>query len=158
MHRIRVYVDTSVFGGVYDDEFAEASKRFFDRVKKGEYLVMLSSITTGELTGAPEKVRQVLESVPGGSLVEIPDSEEAQDLAEAYIAAGAAGRASRDDAFHVATATVAGADLVLSWNFRHIVNYERIRKFNGVNVVHGYRQIEIRSPLEVGHDSQDQDI
>ena len=158
MHRISVYVDTSVFGGVHDDEFAEASQRFFDRVRKGEYLVMISSITTGELTAAPEKVRQILESMPEGSLVEIPDSEEAKDLAEAYIAAGALGRASSDDAFHVATATVAGVDLVLSWNFRHIVNYERIRRFNGVNIAHGYRQIEIRSPLEVGLDSQDQGI
>ena len=54
-----------------------------------------------------------------------------------------------NDAGHVAAATVAGADLIVSWNFRHIVHYDKIRAYNAVNLLHGYREIEIRSPLEV---------
>ncbi len=154
LHRIRVYVDTSVFGGTQDEEFAEASRQFFERVRRGEYLILISSVTVGELTGAPDEVQRVLADLSEESLVEVPNDDEARNLAKAYIAAGALSEDFRDDASHVAIATVAGADLLLSWNFRHIVNYERIRKFNGVNVAHGYRRIEIRSPLEVEREEE----
>ena len=67
-------------------------------------------------------------------------------------------RRARPDAVHVAAATVAQADLILSWNFEHIVRYDRIRKFNGVNAIQGYRVLDIRSPLEIDYDGEDQDI
>jgi len=73
-------------------------------------------------------------------------------LAQAYIDAGILSSSRMADAIHVAAATVARADLILSWNFRHIVNYDRIRKFNGVNALNGYPPIEIYSPLEVNDD------
>jgi len=81
-------------------------------------------------------------------------SQEADDLAKAYILAGALGESSREDAIHVAMATLLGADLILSWNFKHIVNLGRIRMFNSVNLAQGYRMVEIRSPLEVTGDDQ----
>lgn len=155
MRRIRVYVDTSVFGGTQDEEFAEASRRFLAQVHRGEYLVLISNVTVGELADAPEKVQQALRDVPEGSLIEVPNSDEAKDLAKAYIDAGILSEAHLDDASHIAIATVEGAELVLSWNFRHIVNYERIRKFHSVNVAYGYRRIEIHSPLEVGHEERE---
>ena len=62
------------------------------------------------------------------------------------------------DALHVAAATVARADLILSWNFKHIVNYQRIRRFNGVNALEGYVAIEIRSPLELGDEIENEDV
>ena len=52
----------------------------------------------------------------------------------------------------MAAATVARADLILSWNFKHLVRYDKVRKFNGVNALNGYPAIDIRSPLEVAHD------
>ena len=158
MRRIRAYVDLSVFGGTQDEEFAVASRRFFDRVLAEQFVVLVSQITFDELENAPQTVQQVLKDIPGGSIEELPVTQEVKDLAAAYINAGAPSQASVEDASHVAVATVAGADLILSWNFRHIVNYERIRKFNSVNVAQGYRQIEIRSPLEVGHGNQDEDV
>jgi len=158
VRRFRVYVDTSVFGGTQDEEFAEASRRFFAAVREGKYLVLVSNVTLDELTDAPVAVQDVARQLPEGSVVNIPYDAEARELAAAYIAAGALGQESPEDAAHVAAATVAGADLLLSWNFRHLVNYERIRKFNSLNVAHGYRRIEIRSPLEVTHEDEGQDI
>lgn len=158
VHRIKVYVGTSVFGGVFDEEFAEASKRFFERVGAGGCLVVLSQVTLDELAEAPRSVRQVLESLPDGSFVEAPVDDDAQALASAYIAAGALGEAFREDALHVAIATVAGADLIVSWNFRHIVNFSRIRKFNAVNLMNGYRVLDIRSPREMEYDDEDKDV
>lgn len=158
MRRIAVYVDTSVFGGVADDEFAVASGRFFDRVCRGEFVVFISQITVDELTGAPEEVQQVLKDLPDECLVQVAADEEAMALAQAYVDAGVLGDANVADAIHVATATVAGADLVLSWNFRHIVNYDRIHKYNGVNALKGYSPIEIHSPLEMCDDDSKEEV
>ncbi len=151
MRGTRVYVDTSVFGGTQDDRFAEASKWFFELIKKGKYRLLLSNIVYDELEDAPEKVRGVLAEMPEDAVEVIPIDDDVQELANAYVSARALDQDSQSDALHIAAATLAGADLLLSWNFRHIVNYERIRKFNSVNIAHGYRRIEIRSPLEVRH-------
>ena len=158
MHRARVYVDTSVFGGTQDEEFTAASCRFFDRVKAGEYHLLVSQITLDELLAAPESVRQVLDSLPEGSFSELPIEDEVRALANAYVAGGALGRASLEDASHVAAATVGGADLIVSWNFRHLVNYTRIQRFNAVNLLNGYRTIDIRSPREVTYGDSGEDV
>lgn len=158
MHRIRVYVDTSVFGGVCDEEFAEPSRRFFQGVLAGHYTVLISEETVRELGDAPEAVRDLLDRIPSDYLGRVAVGAEIEALAEAYVSAAVIGRANRSDALHVAAATVARADLILSWNFKHVVNYSRIRGYNGVNALNGYPAIEIRSPLEMDHGSEGQDV
>ncbi len=158
MYKIRSYVDTSVFGGTQDEQFAEPSRRFFDRVQNGEFIVLLSAHTVDELLPAPEQIMQVLRDLPENCVERIASGEEVRTLAEAYIKAGALGEASRMDALHVAAATVARAELILSWNFKHIVNYDRIHMFNGVNVLNGYPAVEIYSPLELNYGNEDQNI
>ena len=76
-------------------------------------------------------------------------SEKALELQLNYIKSGVATEASLDDALHVAIATVSGCDLIVSWNFRHIVHFDKIPKYNAVNVLNGYGHIGIYSPLEV---------
>ena len=76
-------------------------------------------------------------------------SPESELLRDRYLAAGVVGPASVDDAHHVALATIAHADLIVSWNFKHIVHFEKIRGFNAVNLREGYQTIEIHSPKEV---------
>lgn len=158
MRRFRVYVDTSVFGGVEDEEFSVPSRRFFDQVRQGRYLVLVSDVTLDELAEAPDGVRRVLQELPPDCVEDVSLNDEIQVLAEAYITAGVVGPKWMDDALHVATATVVGARLILSWNFRHIVNYDRIRAFNSVNLAQGYDQIDIRSPLEVGDVDPDENV
>lgn len=158
MPKIRVYVDTSVFGGVEDEEFAEFSRRFFDRVRRGDFTVLVSPQTIAELEKAPPAILRVLETLPPEDVETVPVDAEVESLAEAYVAAGALGVASRGDAIHVAAATVAKADLILSWNFRHIVRYDRIQKFNGVNALKGYHALDIRSPLEVAYGDEDENL
>ena len=158
MRKLEVYVDTSVFGGTNDDEFREESMRFFDLARQGRYLLLVSRITVDELEGAPSAVRDFVRGLPPNCLQQVPVTEEVEVLAQDYLDAGALGEKSRADALHVAAATVARADLILSWNFKHIVNYDRIRRFNGINVLKGYNQIEIRSPLEIGYGDEDQEV
>ena len=158
MQRIRVYVDPSVFGGVDDEEFSGPSRHFFEGAKQGRYTILLSSVTYDELEAAPDNVRQVLDEMPPHAVEEVTIDPQTRKLADAYIAAGALSPEMQNDALHVAAATVAKAEIIISWNFRHIVNFHRIRKFNGVNVMNGYNQLQIHSPLEMEYDDQGQDI
>ena len=156
MRRMRVYADTSVFGGMLDQEFAEATRLFFDRVSRGEFILVVSTQVLLELSTAPQPVRDEFERI--GSITTVPVSAQIEKLADAYLAAGVVGKASRADALHVAAATVAGADLILSWNFKHIVNYSRISRYNAVNVLNGYRSVEVRSPAEVAYGDESEDF
>lgn len=155
LHRIRAYVDTSVFGGTQDEEFVVESNDFFDQVRLGAYVVLLSDETQRELADSPDAVQSVWLDLPPASVELIDLGDEARSLADEYINAGVLGEASLGDALHVAAATVASADLILSWNFKHIVNYSRIRGFNSVNIRMGYRAMTILSPREVGDEEED---
>jgi len=152
MKRLRVYADTSVFGGCFDDEFSTETRRFFDEVREGRFVVVVSEMTLFELREAPARVRAVLTGLPPACLEIIEGAEEIAALRDAYLAAGGLEEASAQDAHHVAAAAVAEVDLVVSWNFRHIVHFERIRGFNAVNLLKGYRAMEIRFPREVIHE------
>lgn len=158
MRIIRAYVDTSVFGGTDDEEFSVASLRFFERIRSGEFMVLISQLTVDELQGAPPQVQRVLKELPADNVEFVPADPEATALAQAYMDANILGKSSLADALHVATATVAGADLILSWNFRHIVNYDRIHKYNGVNALNGYTPIEIHSPLEISDANENENL
>jgi len=147
--RLRIYADTSVFGGCFDDEFQRISRQFFAEVASGRFIAVISTVTTRELLFAPEEVRKVLTDLPADQVEEIVIDEEVLSLRDAYLAAGVVGPASEADAEHIAAATVAEADLLVSWNFKHIVHFDKIRGFNGVNRLQGYRELEIYSPREV---------
>ena len=149
MKRYRVYADTSVFGGCFDEEFADESKRFFEEVKMGKFTLVLASITLRELNEAPENVQKVLADIPLSEVESVEDSEETFLLRDAYVQAGILGKASLADAEHIASASIADVDFVVSWNFKHIVHYEKIHGFQAVNLMKGYKAIRIYSPKEV---------
>ena len=149
--RWRVYVDTSVFGASQSDEedgFREPSQQLFRDILANKFTLVLSDVTQRELDQAPEAVQAVLSRLPFPQTEYAEASGEAEALAERYILDGALTLKSWADALHIATATVAGVDLLVSWNFKHIVNARRIRAFNRVNVRAGYSQIDIRKPKE----------
>lgn len=149
LHRLHIYLDTPVIGGCYDEEFAEDSRRLFEAIRNGRAVALLSPITTEELEDAPRQVRQVLDSLPPEQQEGLPLTDEVSALAQAYLDAGIVSANYAADALHIAFATVYTADVLTSWNFRHIVNLRRIQQFNAVNLAQGYRTIEIRSPREL---------
>ena len=148
----RIYVDTSVIGGCLDDEFREQSTRLFEVFRQGVATMLISNITLDELADASPPVRQATSAVPSEHTETLAVSREARELADAYITAGAIGGANRADALHIAIATLAGADVLVSWNSRHMVNWRRIKAYNEVNRQNGYPAIDIRTPEEVVHD------
>jgi len=149
MRPLRIYVDTSVIGGCFDAPFAEASRKLIEMARRGDVVLVLSDLPALELERAPPAVQAILGSLGTGALEDVRADEEAERLRTAYLEAGILGPASQDDALHVAIATVAEADMIVSWNFKHIVHYDKIRQFNGVNLVRGYRTIQVHTPLEV---------
>jgi hypothetical protein len=116
---------------------------------RGERVLVLSSLTVQELAMAPADVRRRLARVPEAHIETLQLDAEASDLADAYVSEGVLTTKMRADAQHIAIATVARVDVLVSWNFKHIVNLQRIRGYNSVNLRRGYPMIEIRTPREV---------
>jgi len=144
----RLYIDTSVFGGFFDEEFAEFTKPLFERLQKGEFKLLFSTVTQEELALAPEQVKKLVENIKIENTEFIEPNEEAVELATQYILEKVVGQTSLPDCLHIALATINRADFLISWNFKHIVNVQRIRGYNAINIKNGYKQIEIRSPRD----------
>jgi hypothetical protein len=152
--KARIYIDTSVIGGCLDDEFASWSKTLFEEFRKGSKIAVVSDLTLRELVRAPERVQQVLVSVPSTNIENVLLSEEADELARMYVEEGAVNRRHVVDAQHIAIATIARVDVLVSWNFQQIVNLKHVRAYNSVNLKAGYQMLEIRSPREVVHEEE----
>jgi len=145
---MRVYADTSVFGGTQDDIFEEASNLFFEQVRKGHFQLVVSGLVEQELRHAPPEVQAIFnELLPMVEVVE--ESKAALSLQQAYLDNGVVTPKWSDDALHVALASISECTVIVSWNFKHIVNLKRISLYNAISMLHGYRSIEIRSPIEV---------
>ena len=145
----RVYVDTSVVNGAFAQRFAQDTMPFWNAVRKGEIIVIFSDVLAGEVERAPQHVRDFYDSIPQAHIEQITLTEESDALAERYVIENVVGKSSLDDCKHIALATLANADVLVSWNFKHIVNDNRIRGYNSVNMKMGYPQINIRTPYEV---------
>ncbi|MBS3966606.1 MAG: PIN domain-containing protein [Truepera sp.] len=147
--KLRVYLDSSVLGGAFDSEFREDTEALLELIRAGEMIPVISEVTEAETRRAPEQIRQLLDELFDSGAEYVQLSAGAEALAGSYIAAGVVTQRFEADALHIALATLARVDVLLSWNFKHIVNLRRIRGFNGVNLVCGYSMLEIRSPKEV---------
>lgn len=145
----KYYIDTSVFGGYFDAEFDTTTKKLFEQIASKQIRILYSELTKNELANAPANVKNFVNSLPDEAIEYIEISDEALDLADLYISEKVVGKTSREDCIHIALATIYRADVLVSWNFKHIVNLIRIRGYNSVNLKIGYPTIEIRSPLEL---------
>ena len=154
--KLRVYADTSVIGGCEDEEFREPSRQLIDRFARGEMTLVLSNLTLRELEAAPAQVREILGVVPPQHTEVIDLSEEAERLSAKYIERGVLSSRMLADALHIAAATLAGVDVLVSWNFKHVVNLHRIQAYNEVNRDMGYEALDIRTPREIYDDEQDE--
>ena len=146
---MKVYADTSVIGGCFDDEFKQWSNALFQEFVVGTKHIMLSDLTLQELEFARQEVREKVIEIPDKHRVAIGITDEAIQLAETYINEGALTKKSYNDALHIALATLNNSDVLASWNFKHIVDLDRIRLYNSINLRLGFRIIEIRTPREI---------
>ena len=158
MKVLRVYIDTSVIGGNFDPEFAEWSRGLLNDARKNLMILAVSELTDAEIKPAPVHIRELYRELLQLQIKVIPVSEEALSLLSSYEAHQILSNRYRNDMLHIALATVANVDVLVSWNFRHIVRLDKIRQFNAVNLEQGYKQLAIYSPREVaGYGKEDDD-
>ncbi len=143
----KIYIDTSVFGGYFDKEFDFDTKIFFDKIATENIRIVISDVLETEIYKAPSFIIDFFESLKNIDKIELSDVE--RGLAEKYITEKVVGRTNLADCQHIALATVANVDVLASWNFKHIVNLERIRGYNSINLREGYKTLEIRTPKEI---------
>lgn len=152
-----MYIDSSVWNGAFDEHALQVRSEtvaFFDRLSgTGEHEALVSDVVLQELGQAPAvRAAQLRELLRRVAPVRLDLDDESAALAEEDIQHGVVTAGHRADARHVAIATVGGADVLASWNYRHLVNRRRRDAFNGVNAILGYSTIEIISPPEVFDD------
>ncbi len=145
----RIYIDTSVFGGYFDKEFEKETVAFFQKIFEKRIKVIVSEILELEIYRAPSYIQDFFESIPDNLIERVELTDEVRELSEKYILENVVGKTSRADCQHIALATTNKADVLVSWNFKHIVNLERIRGYNSINFREGYQMIEIRTPKEI---------
>ena len=147
----RIYIDTSVIGGYFDEEFKDATRELFKRFENNEITFVVSDLLDLELIGAPKNVRELPYKFSADKFERVELTDEAVILADTYIAEKVVGKTSLEDCRHIAIATISKVDVLASWNFKHIVNLDRIKGYNSVNYRLGYPMIEIRSPKDLIH-------
>jgi predicted nucleic acid-binding protein len=154
--KMRIYVDSSVISGVFDHHMPERVKQarlFWDDVSSGKVRIVASDVLQDELDDAPLHIRNFFDGLPKSQIDRVVSTDKSDHLAERYITEGVVGDTNLNDCKHVALATLAEADVLVSWNFKHIVKLNKIFRYNAINKLLGYREIEIRTPEEVSHEN-----
>ena len=118
-------------------------------ILKNRTIFLISEILELELYRDPKYLQNFIESLPEELIERIELTNEVRNLAERYITENVVERTSLIDCQHIAFATLYKADVLVSWNFKHIVNHGRIRGYNSINFREGYQMTEIRTPKEI---------
>lgn len=154
MHKLKLYLDTTILNFAFADDAPkekEDTLRFFKQIDRFD--VSISEVVLREVSLCEPKKRERLNSLwQRHDLSVLEFDAEAQELAEKYIKSGIIPIKYRDDANHIATATVNNFDAILSWNFQHIVKMKTKREVVAINIIEGYKPIDIYTPKEVVED------
>ena len=149
MKKLRIYIDTSVIGGCFDPEFKIWSEALIEDFKQCRYVPVLSEVTAAEIEPAPSDVKRLHQELLALPAEEVGVTDDAISLVESYLTHSVLGHRFYNDMLHIAIATIVEVDVLVSWNFKHIVRLDKIRLFNAVNLEHGYKTLSIYSPREV---------
>ena len=152
-----LYLDTSVIGGYFDDEWKDATQELWRQMKRGKFRFLTSDVTMDEMMKAPKRVQELLGKTFSETNI-LPVTEESEKLAAVYMSRNILPPKYTDDARHVAVCTVAQIEYLVSWNFKHLVNVDREKGFNAVNLLQGYRTIRIINPLELIYGNQEKSL
>lgn len=144
---MKLYLDTSIYGGYYDKEFEKETRRLFDWLIRRTVTVISSDLVLTELANAPQRVRELPNILPSLQIINL--MQPAKNLAQAYLTEGALTAKSLDDAYHIAMATVCEATALVSWNFKQMVNLLKTKQYNDINFRYGYGALEIHSPPQI---------
>ena len=145
----RIYLDTSIIGGCFDDEFAIWSNALMKDIGNGLFRGVTSEIVEAEIVDAPKNVQEQFLKFLKMNPEVLKINAEAIGLVDIYLEHKILAKRFRNDMLHIALSTISDVDILVSWNFRHIVRFDKIRQFNAVNLEQGYHTLDIYSPREV---------
>jgi hypothetical protein len=145
----RVYIDTSVIGGCFDSEFAKWSNGLMQDFRLGNFKAVLSDVLATEIQDAPQYVKDLYQELLNLPHEFVNTTPEMGELANAYQYHNILTPKYYDDGLHIAIATITEIDTLVSWNFKHMVRFDKARLFNAVNLEYGYKPIQIHAPREV---------
>lgn len=150
MQKLKVYLDTSVISYLYQEDAPERMQdtlKLWERFKNQEYDIYISDIVINEIAACKEEKLNILMDYL--SQIEyhlIETDENTVGLAEKFIDFGILKQKSFDDCQHIASAIMAGCDIIISWNFKHIVNVKTIRGVKVITTLEGYKDLLIFPP------------
>jgi len=149
----RIYLETSVFNFVFADDAPDKKAdtlKLFEEIKEGKQQPLTSAYVVDELNRAEQDKKDKMKALIKNYDIEVlPAKAEIESLADIYVAEGMIPAKYSSDALHIATTSVYGLDVVVSWNFKHIVKTKTIRLAEIINLKEGYKRILINSPTEV---------
>jgi predicted nucleic acid-binding protein len=150
---IRVYIETSALGFYYDDKAPrerDAIRRLLGRIEKRELEGLTSEVTLEEVRAAPANLStRLLQVVERMAIPIMPVTPEIARLAEVYLQAGVIPRTHPADAVHVAVGVVCKADVIASYNLKHLASYRAVALVNSLNRERGHPIIDIRTPEQI---------
>ena len=153
MPKTRIYLDTSVLSGYYADDSPEKrdiTRKFFDEIFGGEYEAVISLLVLEEIGKAPEtKKTKMLKLIDEYGIGTVSITEEAENLADAYVKDGIIPMKYREDAVHIASAVTGKVQILISWNMKHMVKLKTINGVNSINIQAGHPEIDLRTPEEM---------
>jgi len=153
MRKLKIYFDTSVLNFYYANDSPKemlVTRKLFEQIKKGIYECYISDVVLAEVEKAEEEIKNKLKSlIVEYELKVLRVDEEVIALFEKYVEANIIPAKYENDILHIAVSVVNELDVILSWNFEHIVKLKTKNEVNGINLLLGYRQIQIATPMEV---------
>lgn len=159
MKKLKIYLDTSVISHLQHEDAPDKTAdtlRLWEEIKTGKYAMVISDVTLDEIARCPEQKRITLENyLKDVNFDLIIADDTVRELAQKFVDNNILSKKSFDDCRHIASAIVNDCDIIVSWNFKHIVNYKTIKGVKIVSLMTGYDEIEIYSPnilIEGGND------
>jgi len=150
LRKLKLYLDTSTISHLFADDTPEKmaeTKLLWEDFIKDKYKLFISPIVTDEINNCSEQKRSKLYAKMGQVKFDVLErTEEINQLAEAYIKNGVLSENSLADCLHIAFAVVCNCDIIVSWNFKHLVNVKTINKVKVVNAINHYKEISIVPP------------
>ena len=150
MKRLKIYLDTSVISYLDQKDFPERmaeTHKLWEKIKNGEFIAVISDITIRELNNCPETKKNVLLGFLRQIKFETVITEERTlEIAELFVDLKIMKKKNIDDCRHIAAAITSGCDVLVSWNFKYIVNHKTIVGVKAVTALEGYGDIVIYDP------------
>ena len=150
MRKLKIYLDTSVIShmDVTDrTDWMSDTRKLWEDIKSGKFDVYVSETLIEEIGRCkPEKLAVLTKHLNEIEYSVIKGGSEIAEIVEKIIEMGILKPKSLDDCVHIATAVVGGCDVIVSWNFKHMVNIKTIKGVRAITNLGNYGNIDIVAP------------